>query len=271
MTFPGPRAYNRCFFASDVPPRKGRPLREPIRRLSLREEWMNRLGSWKRATRIALAATVIAVAHAPAANAQYYSFKPHAELTALGGAYFGGTVYTGSTAALRRDVNVNDDWAYGGRLAYVFSPAIGLEAGFIYSKADMNLSTGAGQGPAHLGELTESRYELNFNFYTNPGPVIGYFTLGGGLTHLVADIDRSLIGSGSNNSASDDRFSSNIGLGVKLNTSEKMGIRLDGRWRYMDTDVGGDQYYCDIYGFCYSYDNSYYGSGELTGGLTYSF
>ena len=226
--------------------------------------------SWKRATRAALAAAVIAIAGASTASAQYYSFQPHAELTALGGAYFGGTVYTGSSTVLRRDVNIGDDWAYGGRLAYVFSPAIGLEAGFVYSKADMNLSAGAGQGPAKFGELTESRYELNFNFYTNPGPVVGYFTLGGGLTHFVAEGNPSIV-TGANNRVSDDRFSSNIGLGVKLNTSEKMGIRLDGRWRYTDTNVGGDQYYCDIYGFCYSYDNSYYGSGELTGGLSYSF
>ena len=230
---------------------------------------MNFLGSWKQASRVAMAAAVIATASASVANAQYHSFKPGAELTLLGGAYFGGTVYTGYNTVLARDVNVNDDWAYGGRLAYNFSPAIGLEAGFVYSNADMELASGAGQLPAKLGQLSESRYELNFNFYTNPGPVVGYFTLGGGLTHFAATIDGSIVSG--NNKASDDRFSSNIGLGVKLNTSEKMAVRLDGRWRYTDTNVGGDQYYCDIYGFCYSYDNSYYGSGELTGGLTYSF
>ena len=227
--------------------------------------------TWKQAARVAVAAAVLATAGASVATAQYYTFKPGAELTVLGGAYFGGTVYTGYNTVLSRDVNVSDDWAYGGRLAYLFSPAIGIEAGFVYSNAEMQLASGAGQAPARLGELTESRYELNFNFYTNPGAVVGYFTLGGGLTHFSAEIDPNLTQLGSRTETSDDRWGSNIGLGVKLNTSEKMAIRLDGRWRYTDTNVGGDQYYCDIYGFCYSYDNSYYGSGELTGGLTYSF
>ena len=232
---------------------------------------MNFSGSWKHATRVAVTAAVVAMASASAAHAQYYSSAPKAELTVLGGAYFGGTIYTGYNTVLARDVNVGDDWAYGGRLAFLFNPAIGLEAGFVHSNAEMSLSSGAGQGPTVLGELTENRYELNFNFYTNPGPVVGYFTLGGGLTHFNATIDPNLVQAGTRREASDDRWSSNIGLGIKLHTSETMAVRLDGRWRYTDTNVGNDQYYCDIYGFCYSYDNSYYGSGELTGGLTYSF
>ena len=226
-------------------------------------------GCARLASRVVMAGAVVVATGVSPALAQYYTPQNKAELTLYGGAYFGGTVYTGSSTVFRRDVNVSDDLAVGGRLAYIFNRSIGLEGGYGYSQSDLKLAPGGGQGAQTFGQLTESRYELNFNFYTNPGPVVGYFTLGGGLTHFKAEANPGLVAG--RNEASDDRFSSNIGLGIKLHTSEAMALRFDGRWRYTDTDVGGDQFYCDIYGFCYSYDSSYYSSGELTGGLSYSF
>ncbi len=204
---------------------------------------------------------------ASTALAQYYNTKGAAELTLYGGAYFGGDIYTGNYVGLSRDVNVDDDWAYGGRLAYVFSRSVGLEAGYGRSVSGIQLGAGGGQPPSSLGELTENRYELNFNFYTNPGPVQGYFTLGGGATNFSVAFND---GVNPPAEASDTRFTSNIGFGVKMATSPKVALRFDGRWRYTDTNVGSDTYYCDWYGYCYSYDSSYYGSGEVTGGLTYT-
>jgi hypothetical protein len=201
---------------------------------------------------------------ASTASADYYGYTrgPKTELTIYGGGYFGGDIYSGVSGSLSRDVNVDDDVSYGGRLGYVFNGTIGLEAGYGYSNADMNLSSGAGQLPQRLGDLTENRYELNLNFYTNPGPVRGYFTLGGGATDFKAKFEN-------NQEASDTRFTSNIGFGIMFSKSQKLALRIDGRWRYTDTNVGNDSYYCDFYGFCYYYDNSYYGSGEVTGGLTF--
>lgn len=206
---------------------------------------------------------ILVFATASTALAQYYDHKGAAELTLYGGAYFGGDIYTGVNGLSSRDVNVDDDWSYGARLAYVFSSSIGLEAGYGRSESGIQLGAGAGQPPSNLGELTENRYELNFNFYTNPGPVQGYFTLGGGATNFSVTFENNV-------TQSDTRFTSNIGLGIKMATSPKVALRVDGRWRYTDTNVGGDAYYCDFYGYCYSYDDSYYGSGEVTGGLTYT-
>ncbi|MGH7681030.1 MAG: outer membrane beta-barrel protein, partial [Candidatus Eiseniibacteriota bacterium] len=208
-------------------------------------------------------------AASPAAAYYGYSKKAATELTLYGGGYFGGDIYTGSYSGLSRSVSVDDDWSYGGRLGYVFNGTVGLEFGYGHSDAGMTLGAGAGQLPTQLGQLTENRYELNLNLYTNPGPVRGYFTLGGGATDFSATFNGNLPVTGEAK-ASDTRFTSNIGLGIMFSKNEHVALRIDGRWRYTDTNVGGSSYYCDFYGFCYTYDNSYYGSGEVTGGLTFT-
>ena len=93
------------------------------------------------------------------------------------------------------------------------------------------------------------------------------FTAGGGATHFRADLGNA-VGSVSG-SASDTRFTSNLGLGFQYDASEKVGLRIDGRWRYTDTNTGGSEITCDVYGFCYEYDNSSYSSAEVAAGLTY--
>jgi hypothetical protein len=209
---------------------------------------------------------------ASAARADYYGYskKSQTELSVYGGGYFGGDIYSGANSGLTRSVNVDDDWSYGGRLGFVFNRTVGLEFSYGYSNAAMTLGSGGGSlVPTQLGTLVENRYELNLNLFTNPGPVRGYFTLGGGATDFSATFNGNLPTTGAAK-ASDTRFTSNIGLGIMFSKSQKVALRIDGRWRYTDTNVGGNSYYCDFYGFCYTYDNSYYGSAELTGGLTYT-
>jgi hypothetical protein len=210
---------------------------------------------------------VLFLAAAAPASAQSEQ-KGATQISVMGGAYLGGTVYTGESGTLTRNVDVQNDWDYGGKLGYVFNQLLGLEFGYSRSNSGLQLEPGTGKPAAPIGDLTENRYDLNLNFFTHPNNVQGYFTLGGGATHFGANFDD---GSGSPpKSVSDTRFSSNFGIGMLLHTSPKMALRLDGRWRYTDTNVGGQDYYCDAYGFCYSYDSSFYSSGQITGGVTYS-
>jgi hypothetical protein len=50
--------------------------------------------------------------------------------------------------------------------------------------------------------------------------------------------------------------------------NEKVGVTLDGRYRWVNVD-GADSYYC--YYYCYDYDTSWYGSGEISLGIKYQF
>jgi opacity protein-like surface antigen len=188
------------------------------------------------------------------------------ELTLYGGGYFGGTVYAGTSGAIARDVSVGDDWTYGARLGYVFNRTMGLELGYGRSTSELKVEDGGGFQATKIGDLTEDRYELNLNFYLSPATTAFFFTLGAGATHFGADLDD---GSGNPESASDTRFTSNLGLGLQYAANEKMALRIDGRWRYTDTNTGSSEVYCDVYGYCYGYDNSSYSSAEVTAGLTY--
>ncbi|HET9253511.1 MAG TPA: outer membrane beta-barrel protein [Candidatus Eisenbacteria bacterium] len=188
------------------------------------------------------------------------------ELTLYGGGYFGGTVYAGTSGTIVRDVQVGDDWAYGARLGYVFNRTVGVELGYGRSTSGLTVDSGGGFQSSSLGELTENRYELNLNFYLSPREMRFFFTAGGGATHFSADLND---GQGNTASASDTRFTSNLGLGFQYDASEKVGLRIDGRWRYTDTNTGGSDITCDVYGFCYEYDNSSYSSAEIAAGLTY--
>lgn len=189
------------------------------------------------------------------------------ELTVYGGGYFGGTVYAGTSGTIVRDVQVGDDWAYGARLAYVFNRSVGVELGYGRSTSGLSVESGGGFQSESIGDLTEDRYELNLNFYLSPREMRFFFTAGGGATHFRADLGNA-VGSVSG-SASDTRFTSNLGLGFQYDASEKVGLRIDGRWRYTDTNTGGSEITCDVYGFCYEYDNSSYSSAEVAAGLTY--
>ena len=69
-------------------------------------------------------------------------------------------------------------------------------------------------------------------------------------------------------SGSSTQFSTVFGLGGTKMMNEKVGIVLDGRYRWVNVD-GADSYYC--YYYCYAYDTSWYGSGEITLGIKYKF
>ena len=211
---------------------------------------------------------------AAAARAQDPDLEPPAdtrsgaiELTLYGGGYFGGTVYAGTSGAVVRDVEVGDDWTYGGRLGYVFHRTIGVELGYGRSTSDLRVDSGGGFQSSSIGDLTEDRYELNLNFFLSPQAMRFFFTVGGGATHFRADFSDEA--AATERSASDTRFTSNLGLGFQYDASEKVGLRIDGRWRYTDTNTGSTEITCDVYGFCYEYDNSSYSSAEVAAGLTY--
>jgi len=197
-----------------------------------------------------------AVATASAAQAQ---MPREWELTAFGGGFLAGDIYSAGSATIQ----VDDTWTYGARIGTNLSPTFGLEASYARASSDLS-ARGIADYTGALGTVTFDQIDLNGNFGSGfYRQAYGYFTLGIGMTILTphaADV----------NTDTNTRFSTNIGLGLKYFMSPKLGLRLDGRYRLTDTNISTDDYvYCDPYYGCYSYYSTWYDSGEITAGLVY--
>ncbi|HTS03324.1 MAG TPA: outer membrane beta-barrel protein [Thermoanaerobaculia bacterium] len=190
------------------------------------------------------------------------------EISPFGGGYFGTTIYD----AGHGHVDVGSDWAYGARLAYNVNRVFGVEFDWTHAAADLdahNLSSKPGfpaiPSNGNIGRLTEDVYEANAILTWGHRRALGYFGIGGGAAVLRNEFN----GVGS---TSDTRFTGNMSLGFKGFVTPRFGFRIDGRWRYVDTNhTTNNGTYCDYYGYCYYYHTTWYSSGELTGGLIFAF
>ena len=190
------------------------------------------------------------------------------EISPFGGGYFGGTIYD----AGHGHVDVNSDWAYGLRLAYNVNRIFGVEFDWTHSQADLSghgFSNVPGFPPypsnGVIGRLTQDVYEANSIFTWGKRRALGYFGVGGGAAVLKTSFTNA-------SSSNETRFTGNMSLGFKGYVTPRFGFRIDGRWRYIDTNHStGNGTYCDWYGYCYHYNTTWYGNGELTGGLIFAF
>lgn len=226
---------------------------------------MARFSSVLTARGVLLAAAVLALS-APQAAAQYGEAKK-VEVTPYGGWYIASDLYT----TVGAQIGISNSFIYGGRIGIFPNQRFGIEASYGRASSDLKIRSSSSGFPSNtpLGSLTVEQWDGNLVFTQrkmgNPRAT-GFFTIGAGATNFSADVETAS-GSGS---GSKTHFAWNIGIGTKYDMSEKVALRLDGRYRAADTDVntsGG--VYCDIYGFCYSYSSSWYDSGEISAGLTY--
>lgn len=201
------------------------------------------------------------------AQAQYS--ESSAWITPFAGAYFGGSFTPTSNSFGVRKLDVGTAFTYGARLGYKFNPSIGLV--FEYAHADPTLTVQCNTASAgvYCGkeiDLGSNIYEGTFNFYFGSTPQMqGYIAIGGGASNLSGSGQDS---TGTTVKGSSTQFSTVFGLGGTKMFNEKVGLTLDGRYRWVNVD-GADSYYC--YYYCYAYDTSWYGSGEITLGVKYQF
>jgi len=196
------------------------------------------------------------------AQAQYYETSTW--ITPFGGVYFGGSL-SGTTSALANSIDVGTSFTYGARLGHKFNSAIGLV--FEYAHADPSVTIRGGTANGDNFDLKTNIYEGTFNFYFGNDPnTQGYVALGGGADDFSVTHTDSL---GNTTNGGSTQFGGVIGLGGQKFFNEKWGATLDGRYRWVNVN-GADSYYCGFYG-CYYYDTSWYGSGEITLGITYKF
>jgi hypothetical protein len=220
-------------------------------------------------TRSAAAAAVAVALAGFATPAQAQYSESSAWITPFAGAYFGGSFDPASNSYSVNKLDVGTAFTFGARLGYKFNPSIGLV--FEYAHADPTLTVKCSSALAEVWcgkeiDLSSNIYEGTFNFYFGSTPQMqGYIAIGGGASSMSATGTDSL---GNSVSGSSTQFSTVFGLGGTKMMNEKVGVTLDGRYRWVNVD-GADSYYC--YYYCYAYDTSWYGSGEITLGLLYKF
>ena len=173
------------------------------------------------------------------------------ELTPFMGYQFGGdvtTFYDGSY----HDVGINSSENFGLMVNIDLFDTAQLE--FLYSTQDTKAK--ARRFEDKFG-LTIDYWQASFLWSLNPYEQFNpYFVVGFGATSLRPD-----------GFTSTTRFSGNIGGGVKIQFSDAIGLRFDGRFygTYINSQTG----YCDPF-WCYGYTNSLY-QFDVSAGLIIRF
>ena len=192
------------------------------------------------------------------AHAQFSTTS--AWITPFVGGYFGGSLQSTNSNADR--INVGSSFTFGARLGYKFNPAIGLVFEYAHATPTVTLQGGDSNG-VRLNDINTNVYEGTFNFYFGNTPELqGYLAIGGGASNINGTNAVGVKGSNT-------QFSTVFGLGVQKFFNDKVGATLDGRYRWVNVN-GSGSIYCNPWG-CWSYNTTWYGSGEVTLGLTYKF
>jgi len=131
---------------------------------------------------------------------------------------------------------LDDDFVAGLRYAYNFNSNFALEGSFGFNP---NKVTGVAGGDVDIDVYTADVNAL-WNF-RNGSRLTPYVT--GGVGYAFADLERPLAGTVSGGTVSindDDGVTLNVGGGLKVDLTERLLVRLDARYRFIDKLV--DQY-----------------------------
>jgi opacity protein-like surface antigen len=167
-------------------------------------------------------------------------------------------------ALLHSRFTVKDGFTFGLSLGVMLSPVTQVE--FMWSQTNSPLIGSLKQprtGREELFDVRTSQFHVNF-IYLIPrynSRIVPYVLAGIGLTY--ADPKGQAGG--------ETRFSWSLGGGIKVMASERVGLRLQGKWNptYINTS---SEVWCDWWGFCYAVPISQYMSqGEFTGGIFFRF
>lgn len=204
----------------------------------------------KRVSMAVLAVGLITLAASPvwASGGMYIS--PMAGYTTGGGLEIGQTT--------RTEISVDGGFTWGGQLGFAPKPGFAFEASYMQQESNLTLGgqnvLGLKVGQLHGQFLFE---KIAYGKKARP-----YFLLGAGATFF--NPDQGFDG--------ETRFSWSLGAGMKADLSEKMGVKIQGKYNptYLRDDWGGT--WCDPFYGCYQLaDPQYLDQGEFTAGLMYKF
>jgi len=161
------------------------------------------------------------------------------EITPFFGYQFGGSVETFYEGRYQ-DVDINDSENWGLMLNIGLSPTTQIE--LLYNTQDTKADANRFDDSLDLNiDYWQVSLLWGFNPYEKVNP---YIVFGIGGTWLRPDGFSSL-----------SRFSGNFGGGAKIYLSDRIGIRLEGR--FYGTYISSSTSYCDPF-WCYGYTNSLY-------------
>jgi Domain of unknown function (DUF3943)/Outer membrane protein beta-barrel domain len=182
------------------------------------------------------------------------------EVGAFTGGYFGSRTFLDQNT----DIEIGKSAAFGLRGAFSVDRTFSLEATLSRASARLaavNPSTGASLAPS--APIDVNTYELNGLYGFGTGRMRGYMGLGAGAMTLHPFVPGIA-------TEADTRFVANVALGVKLYLSERLALRVDGRYRWRSASRDTGTVVCGRLG-CYGFTTDLYSSAEVTGGLSYRF
>ncbi len=182
------------------------------------------------------------------------------EVGAFAGGSFGTRIYQDETA----DIAIGKATAFGLRGAFSIDRSFSLE--LTLSRATPSLhaidpTTGASLAPSAPVDVTT--YEVNGLYGFGAGRTRGYMGLGVGAMTLHPFIPGVA-------TEADTRLTANVALGGKLYLSDRLALRVDGRYRFRTGRPGTETDVCGSLG-CYGFATDLYSSSEVTGGVSYRF
>lgn len=188
----------------------------------------------------------------------------HWEITAFNGIHLPKDLYQAGGAKL----GMNDAYTFGGRLAYHPNLKLGVELSYARTHGALEVTSGATgfANPSPLGELVVQQADLGVVLSQESqasAKTVGFILLGAGGTRLGPEIEAS------SGSPTRTRLAWHAGIGTKLRVSDKLMLRLEGRYRSTNTDEKSEVIYQDANGNSYTFAPHWYRTAEVTAGLTF--
>jgi hypothetical protein len=179
------------------------------------------------------------------------------EITPLIGYRFGGDFNTSKDEVHNR-IELSEETSYGLLTAWSFDRQ--RQGEFLISHYDSNFSQ-SDDFSASNTEVGISYVHIGGNVPISPGFIPLYVTGGLGLTHLAPQ-DKDL--------NDETRFSMNVGLATKLELTDHISLRVDGRvyGTFFDSD---SSIFCDLETCAIYISSDIWFQSEVSAGITFRF
>jgi opacity protein-like surface antigen len=198
-------------------------------------------------------------------SAQYSSDRHAIELTPFGGSRFGGVIDLNSGPF--DFLTIRSTWDYGASLAVDVVPHV--QAEFLWNHQPTVLSGHSFTfgTTTRLSQATLDMYQWGvlIPILRPESKVQPYFAGGLGFTHFIAH------SGGTNILPFENRFSYNMGIGVKYFPLQHLGLRLDARYSPTRTTSSTATFFDPFFGFFTAQVPNYAQQGQANLGVIFRF